>query len=149
MRSHAFLEQRSRFCFMTFLHHKEQTTMPAQLNTLITFSVVLPLIVGIGITVIVLVWVRKFMRTMTGANLKNGTPAQATILRIWDTGTTINDNPVVGFVLEVRPQNLPAYQAESKSMIPRLSIPQFQPGAIIPVRIDPQNQARVALDIFA
>ena len=37
--------------------------MPAQLNTLITFSFILPIVFGIGITVIVLVWVRKFMRT--------------------------------------------------------------------------------------
>ncbi len=79
--------------------------MPAQLNTLITLSVILPIVFGIGITVIVLVWVRKFMRTMTGANLKDGMPAQATILRIWDTGTTINDNPVVGFLLEVRAES--------------------------------------------
>ena len=123
--------------------------MPAQLNTLITLGVVLPVVFGIGITVIALVWVRKFMRNVTGAHLQDGTPAQATILRIWDTGTTLNDNPVVGFLLEVRPPNLPAYQAESKSMIPRLSISQFQPGATVPVKIDPQNQARVALDIFA
>ena len=123
--------------------------MPAQFNNLITLSIVAPIALSVVITLIVLVWVRKFMRNMTGANLKNGTPAQATILRIWDTGTTINDNPVVGFLLEVRPQNLPAYQAESKSMIPRLSIPQFQPGATVPVKIDPQNQSRVALDIFA
>ncbi|HEU5100739.1 MAG TPA: hypothetical protein VFU22_17040 [Roseiflexaceae bacterium] len=123
--------------------------MPAQFNSLITLSMVVPIVLSVVVTVIVLVWVRKFMRNMTGANLKNGTPAQATILRIWDTGTTINDNPVVGFLLEVRPQNLPAYQAESKSMIPRLSIPQFQPGATVPVKIDPLNQSRVALDIFA
>jgi hypothetical protein len=123
--------------------------MPVQLNTLLTLSVVVPIVLGIGITIMMLVWLRKFMGSVTGANLKDGTPAQATILRIWDTGTTINDNPVVGLLLEVRPQNLPAYQAESKSMIPRLSISQFQPGAIIPVRIDPQNQARVVLDIFA
>ena len=123
--------------------------MTAQFANLITLSAVVPIILSVAITLVVLVWVRTFMRNMTGANLKDGTPAQATILRIWDTGTTINDNPVVGFLLEVRPQNLPAYQAESKSMIPRLSISQFQPGAIIPVKIDPQNQARVALDIFA
>ena len=123
--------------------------MPAQLNNLIALSIAAPVVLSIAITVVVLIMVRKYMRTMTGASLKNGLPAQATILRIWDTGTTINDNPVVGFVLEVRPQHLPAYQAEAKSMIPRLSIPQFQPGATIPVKIDPQNQARVALDIFA
>ncbi|HJZ49984.1 MAG TPA: hypothetical protein VKE41_22570 [Roseiflexaceae bacterium] len=123
--------------------------MLEQLNTLIAFSVIVPTVLGVVITVIVLVWVRKFMRNMTGANITNGMTAQATIVRIWDTGTTINDNPVVGLVLEVRPQNMPPYQAEAKSMIPRLSIPQFQPGAIVPVKIDPQNQARVALDIFA
>src|SRR3954471_19385167 len=134
---------------MTFLHHKEQAIMPAQLNTLITFGAILPIVFGIGITVIVLVWVRKFMRNMTGANLKDGTPAQATILRIWDTGTTINDNPVVGFLLEVRPQNQQAYQAETKSMIPRLSVSQFQPGAVVPVKFDPQTPTRIALDIFA
>ena len=123
--------------------------MPAQFTNLISLSIVVPIVLSIAITLIVLVWVRKFMRNMTGANLKDGTPAQATILRIWDTGTTINDNPVVGFLLEVHPQNLPAYQAESKSMIPRLSIPHFQPGASVPVKIDPRNQSRVALDIFA
>jgi hypothetical protein len=123
--------------------------MPAQFNNLIALSVVAPIVLSIVITLIVLVTVRKFMRNMTGANLKGGLPAQATILRIWDTGTTINDNPVVGFLLEVHPQNLPTYQAESKSMIPRLSVPQFQPGATVPVKIGPQNQARVALDIFA
>jgi hypothetical protein len=123
--------------------------MPAQLNSLLTLSVALPIVFGVGVTIIMLVWLRKFMGSVTGANLKDGTPAQATILRIWDTGTTINDNPVVGFLLEVRPQNLPAYQAQSRSMIPRLSIAQFQPGAVVPVKVDPQNQARVALDIFA
>jgi hypothetical protein len=55
----------------------------------------------------------------------------------------------VGFLLEVRQLNLPAYQAESKRMIPRLSISQFQPSAAILVKIDPQNQAWVALDMFA
>ena len=122
--------------------------MPDPLSTLITLSILLPIVFGIGITVMILVWVRNLMRTMAGANLKDGTLAQATILRIWDTGMTLNDNPVVGFLLEVRPQNLPAYQAESKSMISRLSISQFQPGATIPVKIDPQNHARVVLDIF-
>jgi hypothetical protein len=56
---------------------------------------------------------------------------------------------VVGLLLEVRQLNLPAYQTESKRMIPRLSVSQFQSGATIRVKIDPQNQARVALDMFA
>src|SRR3978361_196303 len=101
--------------------------MPAQFNTLITLSFVLPIVFGIVITVVVLLWVRRFMGKMTGADLKGtGVAAQATILRIWDTGTTINDNPVVGFLLEVRPQNQQAYQAETKSIIPPRAVSQFQ-----------------------
>jgi hypothetical protein len=124
--------------------------MVPQLSSFITLSVIIPIVLSIVITVIVLVWVRRFMGKVTGADLKaTGMPAQATVLRIWDTGTTVNDNPVVGFLLEVRLQNQAAYQAEAKSMIPRLAVPQFQPGAIVPVKIDPQNSARVALDIFA
>jgi hypothetical protein len=124
--------------------------MPAQFNSLIIFSVLIPIVLGVVITVVVLLWVRRFMGKMTGADLKGiGVPAQATVLRIWDTGTTINDNPVVGFLLEVQPQNQAAYQAETRSMIPRISVSQFQPGAVVPVKIDPQNTTRIVLDIFA
>jgi sensor domain CHASE-containing protein len=80
---------------MTFSHHKEQATMAAQLNTLITLSVILPIVFGIGITVIVLVWVRKFMHNMIGANLKDGMPAQATILRIWQEMSTLLPGDVI------------------------------------------------------
>ena len=123
--------------------------MPAQLTTLITFGAILPIVFGIGITVIVLVWVRKFMRTMTGANLKDGTPAQATILRIWDTGITVNEDPVIGMDVQVYPEDGEPWRATiPKSLISRLDIPRIQPGQIVPVRFDPQNPQRVALDMY-
>jgi hypothetical protein len=78
---------------------------------------------------------------------KIGLPAEATILRIWDTGMTVNDDPVVGFLLEVRPPGSPAYQAETKLLVSRLSVPQVQPGAIVPVRYDPAQPAHVSLEL--
>ena len=77
-----------------------------------------------------------------------GEAAQAEILKIWDTGTTINDDPVVGFLLQVRPDGKEAYQAETKLLISRVHVPQVQPGAVVPVRIDPANPQRVSLDIY-
>jgi hypothetical protein len=77
-----------------------------------------------------------------------GESAQAKVLRIWDTGMTVNKNPVVGFLLEVYPIGQPAYQAETKGIISRLDIPQIQPGAILQVKFDPDNPSRVALDIY-
>ncbi|MCJ7644655.1 MAG: DUF3592 domain-containing protein [Candidatus Aminicenantes bacterium] len=79
---------------------------------------------------------------------ETGEPAEATILKIWDTGMTVNDDPVVRFLLEVRPAGKPVYQAETKLRISRLDIPRFQPGAVMPVRIDPRNPKHVALDIY-
>lgn len=77
-----------------------------------------------------------------------GLPAEATILKIWDTGMTVNDDPVVGFLLDVRPAGKPPYQAESKLRISRLDIPQVQPGTVVAVRIDPKDPKHVALDIY-
>jgi hypothetical protein len=79
---------------------------------------------------------------------ETGEPAEATILEIWDTGMTVNDDPVVRFLLEVHPAGKPGYQAETKLRISRLAISRFQPGAVVPVRIDPGHPKHVALDIY-
>ena len=76
---------------------------------------------------------------------RTGVLAEATILRIWDTGMTLNDDPVVGFLLEVRPQEGEIYQAETKIVVSRIAIPQVQPGRIVPVRYDPAQRTRVSL----
>ncbi|HYF63651.1 MAG TPA: hypothetical protein VD886_12605 [Herpetosiphonaceae bacterium] len=99
--------------------------------------------------VVVMFFVRRYMRNITGGDLKaSGESAQATIIRMWDTGTTVNDNPVAGFLLEVRRNGYPPYQVEAKSLVPRLMTGQFQPGATVPIKVDPQNAQRVALDIY-
>ena len=79
---------------------------------------------------------------------ETGEPAEAEIIKIWDTRITVNDDPVVGFLLEVRPAGKPVYQAETKLRISRLDIPRYQPGAVVPVRIDSHHPNHVALDIY-
>ena len=79
---------------------------------------------------------------------RSGLSAPAAILKIWDTGVTVNDDPVVGFLLDVRPADQPAFQAETKICISRVLIPQYQPGAIVPVRFDPKDRRCVSLDIY-
>ena len=77
-----------------------------------------------------------------------GLAAEAKILKIWDAGVRVNDDPVVGFLLEVYPPDGESYEAQTKGPISIVHMPRFQPGAVVPVRIDPQNPARVALDIY-
>ncbi len=74
-----------------------------------------------------------------------GVAAQALVLEIWDTGVTVNNDPVVGFRLEVYPPDRPPYEAVTKALISRLDIPQIQPGAMLPVKFDPEDPQRVAI----
>jgi hypothetical protein len=95
-----------------------------------------------------LVWfILKSVRQDSGI-LKNGTPAQATILKVWETGTCLNNQPQLGFNLEVRPPSGAPYQAQAKGIIPMVNIPQFQPGAIVNVKISPTDPSKVALDVY-
>ena len=80
--------------------------------------------------------------------LSTGVPATATIERLIDTGTTINNDPVVEFVLRVMPSEGPTFEAHSKSLVSRLDVPSFQPGRVVPVKYDPHDTSRVALDLW-
>lgn len=76
-----------------------------------------------------------------------GKPAEAEILRVWDTGITVNDDPVIGMEVEVRPDEGEPYAATiARTLVSRIAIPSFQPGAVIPVRFDPLHPERVAFD---
>jgi hypothetical protein len=80
---------------------------------------------------------------------KTGEHAEAVVIQIWDTGITVNNDPVIGLLVEVHPPDRPAYQAKiPKSLVSRVHIPQFQPGSRVAVRIDPGNPNHVALDVY-
>lgn len=74
-----------------------------------------------------------------------GVPAEATVLAIWETGVRVNDNPVVGFRLEIHVEGREPWEAETKALISILDIPQIQPGAVLEVLYDPDDPQRVAI----
>ena len=77
--------------------------------------------------------------------LINGEAAEAKILKIWETGATVNEQPQVGMLLEVYAPNRPVYHAEAKRVVSILNIPRLQVGSTVEVRFDPQNPLRVAV----
>ncbi len=74
-----------------------------------------------------------------------GAPAAATVLEVWDTGWTINENPQVGLRLEVRPPGDVPFEAKTKMVVSRLVVGQIRPGAALEVRYDPRDKRRVAV----
>jgi len=71
--------------------------------------------------------------------MANGRAGSATITAVRDTGTTVNDNPVVDLDLQVTLEGATAYPITHRQMISRLTIGSFQPGITVPVRVDPAN----------
>jgi hypothetical protein len=117
----------------------------AELPLLARFS-----LVGVGVfflmTMVLLVGAPIVSWLSNRTTLARGVPAEAVILKISDTGTTINNNPVVRLLLEVHPPNQPPFQAETEQLLSRLQIPQVQPGATVQVKYDPANQAVALVD---
>jgi len=68
-----------------------------------------------------------------------GIPALARVLEIHDTGTTVNQNPLVRLVLEVQPDHAPPFEAETERLISRLQVPEVQPGEVVLVKYDPES----------
>jgi hypothetical protein len=77
--------------------------------------------------------------------LQTGVDATATIVQIRDTGTRINDNPVVGLMLQVQPVNAPSFQVEVKETVSIVQMSMFQPGTQLQVKYDPAQPSHVAI----
>lgn len=103
-------------------------------------------ICGIIFLVFVLVFGGMFLRWRVKQRvLQTGVAATATIVRVWDTGTRINDNPRVGMLLQVQPTSGPAFQAEIKETVSIVQMAMFQPGARLEVKYDPAQPTSVAI----
>jgi hypothetical protein len=113
-----------------------------------TIIVIVVAVIGL-ILVPILLSVRRDFVSLAQARtlLAEGEPAQAKILKLRDTGTTLNDNPKVELLLEVHPRDRAAYRVETKCYVSRLRISQVQTGAFVAVKIDPQDITKVALDL--
>jgi hypothetical protein len=70
----------------------------------------------------------------------NGVPGRAVVTHIRDTGMTINDNPRVELTLDVTVGDNAPYTATHTQVISRIAVAGFQPGATVPVRVDPADE---------
>jgi hypothetical protein len=84
-----------------------------------------------------------------GKRIETGRKAEAVVLEIGESnlGTaTLNEQPYVKLKLEINDPERNPYIVSIESIIPRLSIPSFQPGCRIHVLIDPNDPDKVVID---
>lgn len=91
---------------------------------------------------------RLFFKQLINANRlqKTGLPGIARILEVKDTGVTINNNPQVKLVLEVKNNFGQKYTTQCRVLVSRINPNAYMPGMEIPVKIDPKNEMNVVLD---
>ena len=83
-------------------------------------------------------WVRWRLSTLPGR-------APANIVRTWSTGVRINGNPRVGFELEVRPPNGPAFRTRTVQTVGLHRLGQIVPDSMVTVAYNPKNPGKVII----
>lgn len=68
-----------------------------------------------------------------------GVVGQGTIKAIRDTGVQVNYQPQFEIDLDVAIPDRETYQATLTQVVALAVLPQFQPGAVMPVRVDPDD----------
>lgn len=92
---------------------------------------------------------RKYFRQLVQTKdlLQNGELAEALVLELIGTGSSVNHDPQVILHLEVYPPERNPYQAEVKFYVSRLKVSQVQPGNRVAVKIDRQDASKVAVEL--
>jgi hypothetical protein len=78
---------------------------------------------------------------------KTGLAGKALITEVRDTGVTINNNPQVKLVLEIKNSFGQKYTTTIRTLVSRLQPLIYQPGMSIPVLIDPKDDNKVVIDL--
>jgi hypothetical protein len=75
--------------------------------------------------------------------LQIGHAGHALVMAVRDTGMTVNDNPEAELELCVALAGQEPYKVTHRQVISRVAIGGFQPGAKVPVRVDPLDPHNV------
>jgi Protein of unknown function (DUF3592) len=109
-------------------------------------------VVGLGIAVAAVAltafcfWFFFHDQVRTNRLRANGTPVEAVILAVEETGVTVQDNyPLAKLRLLVQPECGESYEATTKCLMDRFEIPAYQPGERIQVVVDPKHPKKVAV----
>lgn len=108
--------------------------------------VVIPVIL-VGVTALMFVLFR-FMLNIGGDSWvqKNGLAGTAALVQVQDTATTVNQMPLLRYILDVTHPDGSVYRAQVNHVTSRASLGALMPGLQLPVRIHPQQPNRVAID---
>ncbi len=88
---------------------------------------------------------RILRRTQRADVLEHGVPATAVVTAMTETGTTVNQHPMVEFDLRITRDDS-TYDTSVTQLLPRLLLGRVAPGTELAVRVMPGDRSQVAID---
>jgi hypothetical protein len=124
-------------------------------NNIILTTIIFMVVVGVITIAIIFFAMRGVRGMMSGMGgrfippklMENGISAQAQITQITQTNMLVNRNPVALIDLSVQPPNGQPYPVRVRRVVSMFQIMQFQPGATVPVMIDPDDPQNVVITL--
>jgi hypothetical protein len=117
----------------------------AELPVLVRIALVIGL--GLFVPMLVLILGAEVSRLLANRAIQaHGLQAEARVVKVWATGTRINRNPVVRVLLDVRPSNQDAFEAETEQLASIVGVGGVQPGKTIQVKYDPKSREVALMD---
>jgi hypothetical protein len=77
--------------------------------------------------------------------MARGQAGRATIVAVRDTGTAIEDDPTVELDLSVTLAGGRPFAVTHRQTVSRIAVTSFQPGATVPVRVDPADHTSLII----
>ena len=74
-----------------------------------------------------------------------GEPAMAIILEMHETGLTVDHNPRIKLLLEIRHSSMVPYEVELKQNIKKDELKNYQVGRTLQVKVDSRDPKKVAI----
>jgi hypothetical protein len=75
-----------------------------------------------------------------------GLSGRATVVSLREGGPYVNQRPTITMELDVELAGRERYRTEARQTVGRLVIGRLQPGAKLPVRVDPDDLTNVVVD---
>src|SRR6266540_5096102 len=105
-------------------------------------------LIFVGVAAFLLILYFSMLRRANRADelRRHGIPGHAVITSMVQTGTYVNENPLVKLKLEVQPEGLPAYELEKRLVVPLVAMGQLGVGNALPVHVDHSDRDEIAID---
>lgn len=78
--------------------------------------------------------------------LETGRPGRGTITKMWETGVTINEQPVFGFEMDLEVEGAAAGAVSVQQVVPRMLAGAVLPGHSVAVKVDQDDPTEVVID---